>query len=162
MSNTMNSENSASQAVRFQDAQVMFNQGQLETRGDTAVIAEMSASIFKHRMAGRRSAEGYGKTRRLLTAEKVPILPWRCDILQRSGWLQTLEDAPISAPEIAQKRDPDAKVGKDWIRNSLHKRHPEMKLRWNQQLDRVRAFRGSKENCQAIKLFFDNVCPSRL
>ena len=37
---------------------------------------------------------------------------------------------------------------------SLYKRHPEIKLRWSQQLDRIR---GSKGNYQAIKLFFDNV-----
>ena len=160
MSNTMNSENSASQAVRFQDAQPMFNQGQLGTRGDVAAITEMSASISRHRTAGRGSAEDYGKTRRLLTAEEESTLPWRCDILQRSGWLQTPEGVPISAFEIVQKRDPDTKVGKNRIRNGLHKRHPEMKLRWSQQRDRVHALRGSKGNCQAIKRFFDNVCPS--
>ena len=61
----MNSENpeSAPQAVRFQDAQAMYNQGQLETKKDAAVIAEMTESTFRHRMAGRRSAEDYGKTR---------------------------------------------------------------------------------------------------
>ena len=31
------------------------------------------------------------------------------------------------ALKIIQKRDPDAKVGKDWVRNSLYKRHPEIK-----------------------------------
>ena len=61
----MNSENPASQVVRFQDAQAMFNQGQVGTRGDAATIGEMPESTFNHRMAGRRSAEDYGKTRRL-------------------------------------------------------------------------------------------------
>ena len=157
----MNSENSesesASQAVRFQDAQAMFNQGQLVTRRDAAAVAEMAESTFKHRLAGRRSAEEYGKTRRLLTAEEESILLWRCDILQRSGWLQTPKDIRILALEIVQKRDPNAKVGNDWVRNSLYKRHPEIKTRWSQQLDRIRALRGSKGNYQAIKLFFDNV-----
>ena len=93
-----------------------------------------------------------------LTAEES-ILLWRCDILQCSGWLQTPEDARILALEIVQKRNPDAKAGKDWIRNSLYKRHPETKSRWSQQLDRVWALRGSKGTSQAIKLFFDNVPP---
>ena len=64
------SENSASQAVRFQDAQAMFNQGQLVTRRDVAVVAEMAESTHKHRMVGRRSAENYVRTWRLLTAEE--------------------------------------------------------------------------------------------
>ena len=64
------SENSASQAVRFQDAQAMLNQGQLVTRRDAAVVAEMAESTFKHRMVGRRSAEDYVRTWRLLTAEE--------------------------------------------------------------------------------------------
>ena len=42
--------------------------------------------------------------------------------IQRSGWLQAPEDVRILALEIAQKRDPDAKVGGGWIRNSLYKR----------------------------------------
>ena len=105
-------------------------------------------------------SEDYGKTRRLLTAEEESILLWRCEILQRSGWLQTPADVRALALEIVQKQDPNAKVGKDWIRNSLHKRHPEIKSRWSQQLDRIRALRGSKGNYQAIKQFFDNVCPT--
>ena len=101
---------------------------------------------------------GYGKTRRLLTPEEESILLWRCDILQCSGWLQAPEDVRILALEIVQKRDPDAKVGKDWIRNSLYKRHPEIMSRWSQQLDYIRVLRGSMGNYQAIKLFFNNVC----
>ena len=153
----MNSENSAHQAVRFQDAQAMYYQGQLGRRKDAAVIAEMALSTFTHRVAGRRSAEDYGKTRRLLTAEEESILILRCDVLQRSGWSQTPEDVQILALETVQKRDPDAKVSKDWVRHSLYKHHPEIKLQWSQQLDRIRALRGSKGNYQAIKLFFDNV-----
>ena len=77
----MNSENSAAhQAVRLQDAQEMYYQGQLGRQKDAAVIAQMALSTFIHRMAGRRSAEDYGKTRRLLTAEES-ILIWRCDLL---------------------------------------------------------------------------------
>ena len=66
----------------------------------------------------------------------------------RSGWLHTPEDVRILALETVQKRAPGAK------------HHPEIKLRWGQQLDRVRALRGSKGNYQAIKLFFDNIYPS--
>ena len=138
------SENSAHQAVRFQDEQAMYYQGQLGKRKDAAVIAEMAPSTFTHRMAGRRSAEDYGKTRRLLTAKEESILIWRCDVLQRSGWSQTPEDVRILALETVQRRDPDAKVSKGWVRHSLYKRHPEIKLRWSQQLDRIRALRGSK------------------
>ena len=78
-------------------------------------------------------------------------------MLQRSGWLQTPEDVRTLALETVQQRDPDAKVSKDWVRHSLYKCHPEIKLRRSQQLDRIRALRGSKGNYQAIKLFFDNV-----
>ena len=61
-SNTMNSENSAAhQAVRLQDAQEMYYQGQIGRRKDAAVIAQMAPSTFIHRMAGWRSAEDYGK-----------------------------------------------------------------------------------------------------
>ena len=70
----MDNENSAHQAVRFQDAQAMYYQGPFGQRRDAAVIAEMAPSTFTHRMAGRQSAEDYGKTRRLLTAEEESIL----------------------------------------------------------------------------------------
>ena len=155
----MNSDNSARahQAVRSQDAQAMYYQGQLERQRDAAGIAEMALSTFTHRMAGRRLAEDYGKTRRLLTAEEESVLLWRCEILQCSGWLQTPADERALALEIVQKRDSNAKVGKVWVRNSLYKRHPEIKSRWSQKLDRIRALRGSKGNYQAIKQFFDNV-----
>ena len=83
-------------------------------------------------MVGQRLAEDCGKTRWLLTADGKSIFLWRCEIFQRSGWLQTPEDVRILALEIVQKRDPDANAGKDWIRNSLYKRHPEKKLRWCQ------------------------------
>ena len=117
----MNSEISASQVVRFQDAQAMSSQKQLGMRGDAAAIAEMPVSTFRHRMAGRRSAEDYGKTRRLLTAEEESFC---CgdETLQRSGWLQTPEDVRVLALEIVQRQNPD------WTRQSLHKCHPEIKL----------------------------------
>ena len=153
------SDNSAHQAVRFQDAQAMYYQGQLMRQRDAAGIAKMALSTFTHRMAGQRLAEDYGKTRRLLTAEEGSILLWGCEILQCSGWLQTPADVRALTLEIAQKRDPNAKVGNDWVRNSLYKRHPEIKSRWSQQLDRIRALGGSKGNYPAIKQFFDNVCP---
>ena len=61
----MDIEKSTSQAARFQDTQAMFNQSQLGTRGDAAIIAQMAVSTFRRRMAGWRSAEDYSKTRRL-------------------------------------------------------------------------------------------------
>ena len=62
----MNSKKSAYQAVLFQYAQSMCYQGQLERGRDAAAIAEVALSTCKHRMSGRRSAEDYDKTRRLL------------------------------------------------------------------------------------------------
>ena len=162
MSNTMNSENSQSesvpQAIRFQDAQAMCNQRRLKTEKDAAVIAEMKEPTPEHCMASRRSHEDYSITQRHLTAEEESIVLWRCDILQRAGWLQTPKDAQILALEILQKRDPDGEIGEDWVCKSLYKRHPEIKARWSQQLDRIRALRGSKGDYLPIKLFFDNVC----
>ena len=156
----MNSENPNSEpardlrAVRFQDAQAIYNIKQVKSKADAAVIAEMPETTFRQRMAGRRSAEDYGKTKRLLTAEEESVLLWRCEILQRAGWLQTPKDARILALEIIQKRDPGAKIGEDWIRKRLYKRHAEIKAIRSQQLDRIRALRGSKGNYQAIKQFF--------
>ena len=69
----MDNENSAHQAVRFQDAQAMYYQGPFGQRRDAAVIVEMAPSTFTHRMAGRQSAEDCGETRRLLTAEEESI-----------------------------------------------------------------------------------------
>ena len=156
----MDNEDLAHRSVHFQDAQAMYHQGQFGQRRDAAVIAQMATSTFTHRMAGRQSAEDYGKIRRLLMTEEESILLWRCEILQCSSWLQTPADVRALALEIVQKWDPNAEVGKDWIRNSLYKRYPEIKARWSQQLDRIRALRGSKGNYQAIKQFFDNVCPT--
>ena len=86
-SDTVSSGNfeSAEQAVRFQDAQDMYHQGQLARRRGAAIITEMALSISRHRMAGLTLAEGYGKTRRLLTAKEESILLWGCDTLQCSG-----------------------------------------------------------------------------
>lgn len=84
----MNRDNSANQDERFQDAQAMCTQGQPDRRRDAAVIAEVALSTFTHRMASQGSAEGYGKTRQLLTVEEESIFLWRCDILQCSGWPQ--------------------------------------------------------------------------
>ena len=155
----MDKEDLAHRSVRFQDAQAMYHQGQFSQRKDAAVIVQMAPSTFTHRMAGWQSAEDYGKTRRLLTTEEESILQWRCELLQYSGWLQTPANVRALALEIIQKQDPNATVGKDWIRNSLYERHPEIKSRWSQQLDCIRALRGSKWNYQAIKQFFDNGCP---
>ena len=90
-------------------------------------------------------------------SEEESILIWRCDVLQSSGWSQTPEDVRILALNTVQKRDPDAKVSKNWVRHSPYKRHPEIKLQWSQQPDRIHALCGSKGNYQAIKLFFDNI-----
>ena len=67
------------------------------------------------------------------------------------------KDVWFLALEILQKRDPDGEIGEDWARKSFYKPHPEIKARWSQQLDRIRALCGSKGNYLAIKLF-DNVC----
>ena len=61
----MDNENSAHQAVRFQDAQAMYYQRPFGQRRDAAVIAEMAPSTFTRRMASQQSAEDYGKSRRL-------------------------------------------------------------------------------------------------
>ena len=92
----MNSENSAHQAVRFQDAQAMYYQGQLGRRKDAAVIAEMAPHIEWPVGDQRRTT---AKTRRLLTAEEESILIWRCDVLQCPGWSQAPEDVRILALE---------------------------------------------------------------
>ena len=42
----MNSDNSAHQAVRFQDAQAMYYQRPFGQRRDVAVIAEILAGLF--------------------------------------------------------------------------------------------------------------------
>ena len=111
MSNTMNSENPQSEsaarvplAIRFQDAQAMYNQRQIKTKKDVAVIAEMKESTFRRRMAGRRSHEDYSIIQQHLTVEEESIVLWRCEILPRAGWLQTPKDARILALEILQKR----------------------------------------------------------
>ena len=88
----------------------------------------MAPSAFTHRVAGRRSAEDYSKTRQLLSAEEESILIWGCDVLQRSGWSQTPEGVRILALGTVQKRDPGAEVSRDWVRRSLYKRHREIKL----------------------------------
>lgn len=84
----------------------MYYHGQLETRRDAVVIAEMELSsvAFAHRMGGRRSAESYGKTWRPPMAEEKSILIWRCDILQCCGWLQTPADVRAFAHEVVQSR----------------------------------------------------------
>ena len=59
----MNSENPAFQVVRFQDAQVMFNQGQVGTPRDAAAIAEMQnllSTIVWQVGDQRRTTEKHG------------------------------------------------------------------------------------------------------
>ena len=94
---------------------------------DAAEITEMALSTYKHRIAGRRSAEDYGKTRRLLTAEEESILLWKCDITIVFRTAINPGGCTGLALEIVQKRDPNAVVGKAWVRNCLYKRHSEIK-----------------------------------
>jgi len=87
--------------------------------------------------------EDYHKSRRLLKEEEEEILIWYCDILQRTGFPQSVKDAIALAEKILQKRDPTATISPRWLDRSFYKRHPEVKARWSQQLDRVRATHGT-------------------
>jgi hypothetical protein len=110
-----------------------------------------------HRVQGRRSAEDYHKSRQLLNAEEEEVLIWYCDILQRTGFPQNVKDAIALAEKILRKRDPTATISPRWLDRSFYKRHPEVKARWSQQLDRVRATHGN--NFAALEAFFEMVYP---
>jgi hypothetical protein len=115
----------------------MYREGIISTKSGAAVVAEMKETTFVYRTLGRRSAEDYHKSRRLLKEEEEEILIWRCDILQRAGFPQTVKDVTASAEQILQKRNPTATVSSRWIDRSFYKQHPEVKARWSQQLDRI-------------------------
>jgi hypothetical protein len=144
----------APESVRFQDGLIMYRDGLVPKR-EAAVIAEMRESTFVHRTLGRQSAEDFHKSRHLLKEEEVEILIWRCDILQRVGFPQSVKDVRDMAEQILRKRDPTGTVSPRWIDRFLYKHHPEVKARWSRQLDRIRASHGN--NFAALELFFENV-----
>ena len=69
----------------------MHNSGAITTHTDAATAAEMLRSTFLHRVHGRRSAEDYKGYQLLNTAEEG-ILVWYCDILQKTGFPQSVKD----------------------------------------------------------------------
>jgi len=79
------------------------------------VVAEMKVSTLKHRTCGRRSAAEYEKARRLLLDEEDEILIWRCEILQRGGFPQSIRDVTAIAEEILRKSVPVATASLPWI-----------------------------------------------
>jgi len=91
--------------IRFLNAFEMYKDEIIPTKKDAAVVAEMKVSTFKHRTCGRRSAAEYGKTRRLLLDEEEEVLIWRCEILQRGGFPQSIRDVTAIAEEILRKRE---------------------------------------------------------
>jgi len=153
MSNT--NEESLPESVRFQEALDMYNSGAISTHTDAATVAEMPRSTFLHRVHGRRSAEDYNKGHQLLNTAEEGVLVWYCHILQRTGFPLSVKDVTALARKILRKRKPNTTVGPRWIDHSFYKRHPELKARWSQQLDRIRAVHGN--NFAALELFFEMV-----
>jgi len=98
------------ESVRFQDAFGMYREGITSTKSGAAVVAEMKESTFVHLSLGRRAAEDYYKSQRLLKVEEEEILIWRCDILQRAGFPQSIKDVTKLAKEILQKWEPTATI----------------------------------------------------
>lgn len=90
----------------------------------------------------------------MLEGEKETLI-WRCEILQQAGFPQTLRDVRDMAQTILRKRVPAATISPRWIDRYFYNQHPETKVRWSQQLDRIRAHHGNK--CFALDLFFSNV-----
>lgn len=146
------------QSVRFQEAMEMYRSGRDPRKEDAAVVAEMRVSTFVHCSLGRRSAEDYSKSRRLLTAEEEEVIIWRCEILQRTGFPQTTQDVRRIAESVLQKRDPDGRVGPRWVDQSFYTHHPEIKARWSQQLDNIRARKGN--NHKSLEMFYISVKPA--
>jgi hypothetical protein len=140
------------EAIRFQDGLAMYLNGLVPSKGDAAVIAEMKRSTFVHRSLGRRSATDYGKSRRLLLEAEEKTLIWRCDLLQRAGFPQTVQDVRDLAQTLLRKRDPTGTVSPRWIDRYFYKQHPEVKARWSQQLDKIRVWHTNKFD--ALESFF--------
>lgn len=77
------SDGAVPECVRFQEALAMYRERIVPTKSDASVVAEMQPSTFVHRSLGRRSAEDFYKSRRLLSPEEEDIVMWRCEVLQR-------------------------------------------------------------------------------
>ena len=126
------------ESVRFQDGLAMYLNGLVPSKEHAAVVAEMKQSTFIHRTLGRRSAADYGKSRRLLLEAEQKTLIWRCDILQRAGFPETVQDVRDLAQTLLRKRDPTGTVSPRWIDRYFYKQQPEVEARWSQQLDKIR------------------------
>jgi len=124
----------------------------IPTKKDAAVVAEMKVSTFKHRTWGRRSAAEYGKTRWLLLDGEEEVLIWRCEILQRGGFPQSIRDMTVTAEEILRKREPTATVSPRCVQRILNQRRPDVGIRWSQQLDRIRARHTNNYNDDSIEI----------
>ena len=138
--------------IRFLNAFEMYKDEIIPTKKDAAVVAEMKVSTFKHRTWGRRSAAEYGKTRWLLLDGEEEVLIWRCEILQRGGFPQSIRDMTVTAEEILRKREPTATVSPRCVQRILNQRRPDVGIRWSQQLDRIRARHTNNYNDDSIEI----------
>jgi len=141
--------------VQFQEGLAMYLNSLVPSKEQSAVVAEMKRSTFIHRTLGRRSAADFGKSRRLLLEAEEKTLIWRCNILQRAGFPQTVKDVRDLAQTILRKRDPTGTISPQWIDRYFYKQHPEVKARWSQQLDKVRVWHANK--FYALESFFKTV-----
>ena len=141
--------------VREQMGIDLLERGIATTSKSAATIVDAAPSTLRHRRLGRRTREEADQSRQKLTPEEERFLVERCEHLGRCGFPVTVEDVRDHALHVYQQRLPEGRLGKDWVKDSLYHRHPEVRSKFSKQLDYKRRLCGN--NRDLLSNCFDTV-----
>ena len=94
-----------SSTVRVRNViEMWYDSGGLVNKKDAAVIAELPATTFRHRLAGRPSREEASRARQRLTTTEEEIVIWRREVLARAGFPHPIKRVREMALLFLRKR----------------------------------------------------------
>jgi len=142
--------------IREQLAIDLLERQEARSSRSAAEMVGIRPSTLRNRMQGRKTKKEDGEKRQKLTPTEESFLVERCEQLGRLGFPLTVEEVRECALAIYQTRIPNGTLGKNWVRDSLYKRHPEVRSRFSKQMDYKRSICGNSPNI--INNYFDMVC----
>ena len=113
----------------------LLERGIVKTSKSAATMVDTVPSTLRHRRLGQRIREEAGQSRQKFTPAEERFLVEHCEHLRRCGFPVTVEHVREHALHVYQQWVPEGRLGKDWVKNSLYHRHPEVKSKFSKQLD---------------------------
>ena len=142
--------------IREQLAIDLLRREEAQSSRSAAEMVGIRPSTLRNRMRGRKTRMAESQRRQKLTPTEESFLVERCEQLGRLGFPLTVEEVRECALAIYRKRLPNGTLGKNWVRDSLYKRHPEVRSRFSKQMDYKRSICGNSPNI--INNYFNMVC----